>query len=135
MIELLVELVSVLLKIAVFGIVCLLTKYALPWLQDVVVPWLKERQLYGTICHFVRAAEKLAESGAIERTDKKEYVVSLLKDKGITVTREINAMIESAVMDLDLTISGVMDKFMDAFLQDEDDELDVQPEGDEPTVN
>lgn len=135
MIELLVELVSVLLKIAVFGVVCLLTKYTLPWLQDVVVPWLKERQLYGTICHFVRAAEKLAESGVIERTDKKEYVVSLLTEKGITVTREINAMIESAVMDLDLTISGVMDKLMDAFLQDEDDELVVQPEGDEPAAN
>lgn len=109
MTELMIELVSVVLQIALVAIAGLLTKHALPWLNDVVVPWLQERHLYNTICYFVQAAEKLANTGKIDKETKKSYVIKLLEGKGIKVTDSVDAMIESAVLDLDIAFDSVVD--------------------------
>lgn len=66
-----------------------------------VIPWLKERGIYATIQKFVQAAEKLGETGAITKSDKKEYVWKLLEKAGIKKSEKIDAMIESAVKELD----------------------------------
>ena len=122
MTEMIIELVALLLKIVVVACFGLLTKHALPWMQEVAIPWLKERHLYNLICYFVRAAEKLADTGVIDKTMKKEYVVKLLKQKGISITSEVDALIESAVLDLDMAVASVFDAIYDTF---DDDSADV----------
>lgn len=122
MTEMIIELVALLLKIVVVACLGLLTKHALPWMQEVAIPWLKERHLYNLICCFVRAAEKLADTGVIDKTTKKEYVVKLLKQKGINITSEVDALIESAVLDLDMAVASVFDAIYDTF---DDDSADV----------
>ena len=117
MTELIVELSGVLLRIAIVFFVGLLTKYALPWLKDVVVPWLKERQLYNLICYFVRAAEKLADTGTISKDMKKDYVIGLLESRGVAITKEVNALIESAVMELDMAVAGAFDAIFDTITE------------------
>ena len=115
MTELIVELSGVLLRIAIVFFVGLLTKYALPWLKDVVVPWL--RQLYNLICYFVRAAEKLADTGTISKDMKKDYVIGLLESRGVAITKEVNALIESAVMELDMAVAGAFDAIFDTITE------------------
>lgn len=121
MTEMIIELVALLLKIVIVACLGLMTKHALPWMQEVAIPWLKERHLYNLICYFVRAAEKLADTGVIEKATKKEYVVSLLKQKGVNVTSEVDALIESAVLDLDMAVASVFDVIYDAFDDDNQD--------------
>lgn len=70
------------------------------YIKTVLVPWLEDKQLYTTVQRYVQAAEKLAEAGGLN-TGKKEYVAKLLQSKGIEVTPEIEALIESAVKELD----------------------------------
>lgn len=120
--EVWIEVCMLLLRVVIVLCVGAVTKYALPWLTDTVIPWLKDKRVYSTICRFVRAAEKLAETGAIERADKKSYVVGLLNAKGITVTPEVEAMIESAVLELDLAIDEIGALFFDAMISDDDDD-------------
>lgn len=121
MTEMIIELVALLLKIVVVACLGLLTKHALPWMQEVAIPWLKERHLYNLICYFVRAAEKLADTGVIDKATKKEYVVKLLKQKGVNVTSEVDALIESAVLDLDMAVASVFDAIYDTIDDDSDD--------------
>ena len=83
---------------------------AAPFIAGTVVPWLKEKRLYGVVKHFVEAAEKLAENNDI---NKKEYVVRLLESKGIEITDEVEAYIESAVINLDRSVSEVIDVITD----------------------
>lgn len=66
-----------------------------------VLPWMKEKGLYSTIQKFVQAAEKLAETGVIAKTHKKEWVWALLERTGVKRTEKVDAMIESAVKELD----------------------------------
>lgn len=77
----------------------------IPWLKNSAIPWLKEKHLFSVVYGFVKAAEKLASSGAIEKVDKKAYVISLLEKKGITITDEVNATIEAAVEELDIALN------------------------------
>lgn len=121
MTEMIIELVALLLKIVIVACLGLMTKHALPWMQEVAIPWLKERHLYNLICYFVRAAEKLADTGVIDKATKKEYVVNLLKQKGVDVTSEVDALIESAVLDLDMAVASVFDVIYDAFDDDNQD--------------
>lgn len=121
MTEMIIELVALLLKIVIVACLGLMTKHALPWMQEVAIPWLKERHLYNLICYFVRAAEKLADTGVIDKATKKEYVVNLLKQKGVNVTSEVDALIESAVLDLDMAVASVFDVIYDAFDDDNQD--------------
>lgn len=120
MTELLIELVSVVLQIIVAVCFGLLTKHVIPWLHDIAIPWLKEKHLYNLICYFVSAAEKQAETGAIDKAAKKEYVIKLLKGRKVEVTPEVDAMIESAVFDLDMAVAGVFDTIYDVFENQDD---------------
>ncbi len=97
--------VSLILAVVSCFLLPWIRRVAAPFIRETVVPWLKEKRLYGIVQHFVEAAEKLAENN---RIDKKEYVLNMLKDKGIEITPEIEAYIESAVKKLDLTVNDVV---------------------------
>ena len=86
----------------------------IPWVKKSAIPWLKEKHLYGIIQKFVRAAEKLADSEIISKESKLDYVVGLLVKRGIDVTPEVRAMIESAVGDLDDEIAHGMMSLVEA---------------------
>lgn len=102
------EIASGILQVVCAMIGILLTAVIVPWIKASAIPWLKEKQLYGLCTKFVRAAEKLAKTGAIDKAEKKKYVVKLLTDKGVKVTPEVDAFIESAVEELDLAVeSGI----------------------------
>lgn len=81
----------------------------------IIIPWLKEQRIYSLIVKLVRAAEKLGESGMIEKESKKTYVIKLLVSKGYSVTPEIEAFIEAAVTELDLALDSGMLVFPDIF--------------------
>ena len=76
-----------------------------------VIPWLKEKlgkEKLKTIMQWVdiavQAAEQMANAGLINMP-KKEYVISFLQEKGITIDeKELDAMIESAVLRLNQEI-------------------------------
>ena len=85
-------------------ITLLVSYYVVPFIKNDAIPWLKEKRVYEIIKQLVQAAEKMAESGAIAKIDKKETVIKLLSEKGIDVTDEISALIESAVKELDIII-------------------------------
>lgn len=87
--------------------------YVIPCIKNDLVPWLKEKHLYNTIQKFVQAAEKLAETGVIEKTNKKTEVIRLLKNKGIIVDENIEALIESCVKELDLVTSVVYEEIVE----------------------
>lgn len=66
------------------------------------VPWLRDKQLYGLVSRFVRAAEKLYATGELGGGKRKrDYVVGLLRARGIEPTAETMALIEAAVEELD----------------------------------
>ena len=71
-----------------------------------LVPWLKEKKLYGTVVKCVQAAEKYAKTHNI---DKKEYVIDLLESRGIVVSSFVDALIESAVQELDIALGKIAD--------------------------
>ncbi len=87
------QIVDTAMRLIALVILLLATRY--------VLPWMKEKGLYSTIQKFVQAAEKLAETGVIAKTDKKEWVWALLERTGVKRTEKTDAMIESAVKELD----------------------------------
>lgn len=89
--EIIIELV-VKLAFALFG--GIITIY--------VVPWLKEKNLYNTVKKMVQAAEKWNKTTPI---NKKAWVMEQLSVRGITVDPYVEALIESAVMELDAAIA------------------------------
>lgn len=103
---------------AVIGII--MTVIVAPWLKNSVIPWMKEKHFYGLVKKFVQAAEKLAETGILEKEQKKEYVENLLNEKGYTLNDETEAYIESAVKELDLAIEAGMAEIFEAFDEDAD---------------
>lgn len=126
------EIASAILQIVCALIGILLTAVVVPWFKGSVIPWLKEKRLYGLVSKFVHAAEKLAETGAIDRESKKNYVVKLLRDKGYTITEETEAFIESAVKELDMAVDLGMTEIFDV-LEDETGEPEKAPEDEEVT--
>lgn len=66
-----------------------------------VVPWLKEKRLYDTVSKMVRAAEKWSQTHEI---DKKAWVIQQLTASGVTVSPTVEALIESAVQELDIAL-------------------------------
>ena len=106
----------------------------IPWVKKSAIPWLKEKQLYGIIQKFVRAAEKLGEAGTISKESKLDYVIGLLAKRGIDVTPEVRAMIESAVGDLDDELAHGMMSLVEALNNAGDMESIVFDEG-KATVN
>ena len=106
----------------------------IPWVKKSAIPWLKEKQLYGIIQKFVRAAEKLGEAGTISKESKLDYVIGLLAKRGIDVTPEVRAMIESAVGDLDDELAHGMMSLVEALNNAGDMENIVFEDG-KATVN
>ena len=94
--------------IAIISIV--VSVYLIPLIKNELKPWLEEKRIYGLVQKFVEAAEKLAESGVIEKVDKKAKVIELLEAKGITVNADIDAFIESAVKQLDIITSTIIEE-------------------------
>lgn len=99
----LLEIIATLLTLVV-------SYYVLPFIRKDLIPWLKEKRMLSLIKTFVEAAEKLAETGAIQKADKKQTVINLLENKGIEVTLEIESFIEAAVKQLDLIANTVKDE-------------------------
>lgn len=91
----------------IISLVC--AYYVIPYVKKDLIPWLKEQRTYGIIKNFVQAVEKMAESGIIEKADKKQKVIELLARNGIVVNATIEAFIESAVKELDMVASAVLD--------------------------
>lgn len=90
------------LEIIATVIALVVSYYIIPAIKNDLVPWLKEKRMFSLVKKFVQAAEKLAETGVIEKADKKETVINLLENKGIEVTIEVEAFIEACVKQLDL---------------------------------
>lgn len=124
------EIASGILQIVCALISILLTAVVVPWLKTSAIPWMKEKQLYGVVKKFVQAAEKLAETGALEREDKKKYVINLLEQKGYHMNAETEAFIESAVKELDMSVEVGFGEILDAFEVEVDDD---DPESTEAT--
>ena len=76
--------------------------YVLPFIKNTAIPWVKEKRMYELVSKLVKAAEKMAESGAIKKVDKKDTVVKWLTAKGVVVDAEIESLIEACVKELDL---------------------------------
>lgn len=93
--------------------------YVIPCIKSDLIPWLKEKRLYNTVESFVRAAEKLAESGVIEKCNKKDKVVELLRNKGIVVDETVEAFIESCVKELDIITSTIYEEITEADIKTE----------------
>ena len=102
------------LEIILAIISIIIARYVIPFIKNDVIPWLKEKKLYSTVKKFVQAVEKLAESGAIDKKDKNEKVVEFLQSKGIVVDSTVKAFIESAVKELDMAASVIVNEIMEA---------------------
>ena len=97
----------------IIGIISIIVSYyVIPIIKTNLVVWLKDKQVYDIVKKFVQAAEKLAEAGMIAKVDKKEYVISLLKEQGIKVDAKVEAFIESAVKEIDLVTQTARDEIM-----------------------
>ena len=72
----------------------------------------------------------MAETGKIERGEKKYYVIDLLIDKGYTITDEVEAFIESAVKELDMAVDAGFAEIVDEF-ETVDDECESECDSEE----
>ena len=102
--------------------------YIIPYIKSDLIPWLKEKRLYGMVKNFVKAAEKLAESGAINKCDKKKTVIELLEGKGVKVDATVEAFIESCVKELDIVTSTIYEEVIEAETEVEVDETKSEAE-------
>lgn len=91
----------------------IVARYVLPCIKTDMIPWLKEKRIYGIVKNFVQAAEKLSESGEIEKQQKKDKVIELLENKGVIVDETVEAFIESAVKELDIVASVIHEEIME----------------------
>lgn len=107
--EIILQALSGFAEVAIVAAVGIATYY----IKTAIIPWLKDKQIYSTVKKFVQAAEKLGDVGTIDKAEKKAYVISLLESKGIKVTREIEALIESAVLELDKAVVDIVGAITD----------------------
>ncbi|MBQ8619019.1 MAG: hypothetical protein IJ418_16105 [Clostridia bacterium] len=122
------EIASATLKLIFAILSVVIGSLVIPWIRSTAIPWLKEKRLYNVVQKFVLAAEKLGETGAIDRSKKKDYVVKLLIKKGYIVDAEVEAFIESAVKEMDMFIESGVTEITNEF--EIGDELCVE-DGDE----
>lgn len=97
-----------------------IARYVIPCIKKDLIPWLKEKHLLNIVKNFVQAAEKLAESGAIEKCEKKEMVIELLESKGIAVDATVDAFIESCVKELDMVASVIYEELVETEIDAEE---------------
>lgn len=88
--------------------------YIIPCIKADLVPFLKEKRLYNIVKNCVQAAEKMTESGIINKDDKKKYVVDLLEKNGIVVDETVDSFIESCVKELDMIGSAIYEEVIEA---------------------
>lgn len=104
---------SNILEIILTIISLVVARYVVPYIKSDLIPWLKEKRLLNIIKGFVQAAEKMSESGAIEKSKKKELVIQLLENKGVIVDTTVDAFIESCVKELDMVTSVVYEEVIE----------------------
>ena len=104
------EILPNILEIIMTVISLIVAYYVVPYIKNDLMPWLKEKRIYNVVKTFVQAAEKLAESGVIEKCNKKAKVIELLNSKGIIVDATIEAFIESCVKELDIVTSVIYEE-------------------------
>jgi len=102
--EIILQAISGFAEVAIVAAIGIATYY----IKTAVIPWLKEKRLYDTVKKYVQAAEKLGNVGTIPKDSKKAHVIRLLENKGIKVTPEIDALIESAVLELDNAVGELV---------------------------
>ena len=100
------------LELVLTFISAIIAYYVIPAIKTDLVPWLKEKRLYGTVKKFVQAAEKLAEAGTIEKKDKSQYVIGLLEENGIAVDNTVRAFIESSCKEIDIVVGVAKDEIL-----------------------
>lgn len=93
--------------------------YVIPCIKADLVPFLKEKRIYNIVKNCVQAAEKMTESGIINKDDKKKYVVDLLTKNGIVVDETVDSFIESCVKELDMIGSVIYEEVMEDDTQEE----------------
>jgi hypothetical protein len=98
----------------IFTIISLVVAYyVVPYIKNDLIPWLKEQRLYNMVKNFVQAAEKMAESGAINKIDKKAKVIEFLENSGVIVNKNVEAIIESCVKELDIVTSTILEEIIE----------------------
>lgn len=120
------------IKLIFTALTMIFSSIVLPWIVKVGIPWLREKRLYDIICKYVEGAEKKANSGQISTADKKMMVIKLLQAKGITITDEVDTLIEAAVKELDNVSAQALYLIHEAFEPHEQDNTGssgVPPEG------
>lgn len=90
-------------------ITIIVSYYVIPAIRDQLIPLLKEKRLYDIVYRTVMAAEKLGATDQIKKADKKIYVISILKKKGIKITPEVESLIETACKEIDLITLTTLD--------------------------
>lgn len=108
------------LEIAITAISLIVAHYVIPCIKNDLIPWLEEKRLLGIIRKFVQAAEKLAESNVIMKSDKKAKVIELLEKQGIVVDETIEAFIEGCVKELDTVTSVVYEEIIETEVETEE---------------
>lgn len=108
------------LEIIISIISLVVAYYVVPYIKNDLIPFLKEKHLYNVVKNFVQAAEKMAESGAIDKADKNKKVIELLENKGIVVNKTIKALIESCVKELDMVTAIVYEEIIEAEVETEE---------------
>lgn len=104
---------SNILEIILAVISIVVSYYIIPTIKEDLIPWLKEKRVYGTVKKFVQAAEKMANSGIIPKCDKKKEVIALLYESGIEVDEKIEAFIESACEELDIVTNTIYEEIIE----------------------
>lgn len=103
MMDIINELVSVIVRLIIASAGTAFMVYGIPYLKKIGV--------YKLVQIAVRAAEKLGATGAIEKTDKKKYVMEALERLGVKITPTIEIMIEAAVKEMDIQNDKIKDEF------------------------
>lgn len=106
-------------EIVITVISLVVSYYVIPCIKADLVPFLKEKRIYNIVKSCVQAAEKMTESGIIDKDDKKKYVIDLLKKNGIVVDETVDSFIESCVKELDMIGSVIYEEVMEDDAQEE----------------
>ena len=108
------------LEIIITIISLVVARYLIPYIKTDFIPWLKEKRILNLAKNFVQAAEKMAEAGMIDKEEKKEKVIELLRSKGIVIDDVTDAFIESLVKELDIVTSVVYEGIVEAEIETEE---------------
>ncbi len=102
------DVISAGVKLVLAVISAVVTIVVVPFLKKTVIPWLEEKHLRSLIAGLVQGAEQKGDAGQIAKQAKKEYVLGLLRARGIEITEEIDNMVEAAVLGLDDSFAKVL---------------------------